>query len=151
MSRPIGFWLKLIDGLIDEQFAQTIEAHGVTRRQWQLLSVLRPEPTSLDELDAAVAPFLSSHESTTASQTESSAEHLAELVESGWVSRDDDDYALTASGADAFGRLGEVVAELRRGMADGISPEDYERTISTLERMARNLGWDDEASSEATG
>ena len=35
-QRPIGFWLKLVDSLIDEQFASTLEEHGVTRRQWQL-------------------------------------------------------------------------------------------------------------------
>ncbi|MCU1534906.1 MAG: transcriptional regulator, partial [Glaciihabitans sp.] len=34
-QRPIGFWLKLVDRMIDEQFAATIEEHGVTRRQWQ--------------------------------------------------------------------------------------------------------------------
>jgi len=31
-QRPIGFWLKLVDRLIDERFALTLEEHGVTRR-----------------------------------------------------------------------------------------------------------------------
>ena len=31
-TRPLGFWLKLVDSLIDEQFAATLEEHGVTRR-----------------------------------------------------------------------------------------------------------------------
>ncbi len=59
VTRPIGFWLKLVDRLIDEQFAATLEEHGVTRRQWQLLNVLSREPATVEQLDAAVAPFLS--------------------------------------------------------------------------------------------
>jgi hypothetical protein len=34
-QRPSGFWLKLVDSLITEQFAASLEAHGVTRLQWR--------------------------------------------------------------------------------------------------------------------
>ena len=38
--------------------------------------------------------------------------------------------------------------EYRKGLGDaareGISDEDYATTMATLERMARNLGWDEE-------
>ncbi len=76
-SRPIGFWLKLVDRLIDEQFAATLEEHGVTRRQWQLPERARREPATVEQLDAAVAPFLSA--ATPEGGAESSAEHLSEL------------------------------------------------------------------------
>ena len=29
-ERPIGFWLRLVDNLINEQFASTLDEHGVT-------------------------------------------------------------------------------------------------------------------------
>lgn len=134
--RPIGFWLKLVDRLIDEQFASTIEEHGVTRRQWQLLNVLSREPSTVEQLDAAVAPFLS------ADDTESSAEHLTELIESAWVAATASGYELTERGRAVFERLEAVVAEQRSRVADGLTPEQYEQTIAVLERMARNLGWD---------
>jgi hypothetical protein len=68
--RPIGFWLKLVDRLIDESFDSLLEEHGVTRRQWQLLNVLQRGPATLEQLDSAVAPFLREEAG------ESSAEHL---------------------------------------------------------------------------
>lgn len=138
--RPIGFWLKLVDRLIDEQFASTLEEHGVTRRQWQLLNVLSREASTVEQLDAAVAPFLSAHES---GEPESSAEHLTELIESAWVDATPTGYELTERGRAAFERLEAVVATQRTVVADGVAPEHYEQTVAVLERMARNLGWSD--------
>lgn len=134
--RPIGFWLKLVDRLIDEQFASTLEEHGVTRRQWQLLNVLSTEPATVEQLDAAVAPFLS------ADDNESSAEHLTELIDSAWVDATPTGYELTDKGRAAFDRLAEVVATQRTVFAEGVSPEQYEQTVAVLERMARNLGFE---------
>ena len=56
MPRPIGFWLKLVDRLIDEQFDRTLGAHDVSRRQWQLLNILAARPAAPAELDAAIQP-----------------------------------------------------------------------------------------------
>jgi hypothetical protein len=139
--RPIGFWLKLVDRMIDEQFAATLEEHGVTRRQWQLLNVLSKEPATVMQLDAAVAPFLN-----TASDDpneNSSVEHLTELIESTWVAESAGGYVLTERGTLAFERLAEVVATQRTVMTAGISPVEYENTVGSLEKMARNLGWSD--------
>ena len=132
--RPIGFWLKIVDRMIDEQFASTLEEHGVTRRQWQLLNVLTQEPATVDALDAAVAPFLS------ADDNESSAEHLSELIDSAWVDATPTGYELTDRGRGAFERLAEVVATQRTVVSAGVSEEEYTQTISVLERLARNLG-----------
>ncbi len=141
-QRPIGFWLKLVDGLIDERFASTLEEHGVTRRQWQLLNVLSREPATVEQLDAAVAPFLSAGSTgADAAEPETSAEHLSELIDSAWVDATDSGYELTERGRTAFDALAETVATLRAEMTDGLTPEQYQQTVEALERMARNLGW----------
>lgn len=137
--RPIGYWLKLVDRLIDEQFAATLEEHGVTRRQWQLMNVLSREPSTVEQLDAAVTPFLSVE----AGEPESSVEHLTELIDSAWVDATPTGYELTERGRGAFERLEAVVATQRTVVAEGIAPEEYEQTVAVLERMARNLGWSD--------
>lgn len=134
-ARPIGFWLKLVDRLIDELFATTLEEHGVTRRQWQLLNVLSRGPSSVDQLDVAVAPFLAADDS------ESSADHLVELLESEWVAEQSDGLRLTERGTVAFSRLTEVVAEQRTLMTEGVAEPEYDQTIAVLERIARNLGY----------
>lgn len=138
--RPIGYWLKLVDRLIEEQFAATLEEHGVTRRQWQLLNVLEREPATVAQLDAAVAPFLS------ADDNESSLDHLAELLDSEWVAKSDDGYRMTDRGMTAFTRLSEVVSEQRTIMTAGITEDEYEQTISVLQRIAGNMGYTDDES-----
>ncbi len=138
--RPIGFWLKLVDRLIDEQFAATLEEHGITRRQWQLLNVLSREPATVEQLDAAVAPFLSPAAGD--DPAESSAEHLTELVESAWVVTGPSGYLLTERGRGAFERLELVVAAQRTQVSAGVTAEQYEQSVAVLEQMARNLGFD---------
>ncbi len=135
--RPIGFWLKLVDRLIDEQFASTLEEHGVTRRQWQLLNVLAQEPATVEQLNAAVAPFLSP------ADNESSAEHLTELIDSAWVDATPTGYELTERGRGAFERLEGVVAHERTLATEGITKEQYDETLAVLEKVARNLGFED--------
>ena len=134
-SKPLGYWLKLLDHLIDKQFAETLDEHGVTRRQWQLLNVLAEGDATLAQLDAAVAPFLNPD------LEETSSDHLAELIESAWVTTSANGFAVTEQGRGAFERLAEVVARNRDTLAEGIDPEDFNSTLNALERMARNLGW----------
>ncbi len=138
--RPIGYWLGLVYRMIDEQFASTLDEHGVTRRQWQLLNVLARENASVEQLDAAMAPLLVA--SSDDSPAASSAEHLTELIDSAWVTSTADGYELTERGRAAFEKLEEVVAQQRTLIAEGVSPEEYEQTVAVLERMARNLGYD---------
>lgn len=135
-QRPIGFWLKLVDRLIDEKFEETLDEHGVTRRQWQLLNLLGKGPASRHELDDAVAPF-------TAGSTEpgSTASEIDELVESDWVAASASGFALTPLGETAFERIAAVVEHIRSHLAEGLGAEEYDTTMRSLERMARNLGW----------
>jgi hypothetical protein len=136
-QRPIGYWLRLVDGLINEQFAQTLDEHGVTRMQWQLLNVLARGQASVEMLDAAVTPFLVPGGETT-------LDHLTELIESAWVDATPTGYELTERGHGALDRLTNVVAEQRTVMAAGVAESEYLTTVTTLEHMARNLGWSDE-------
>ncbi len=134
-QRPIGFWLKLVDGLIEEQFATTLDEHGVTRRQWQLLNVLARGESSVEQLDAAIAPFLATD------SDDSSLDHLSELIESSWVDATPSGYELTERGRSALARLTAVVSDQRTRMTTDLTEADYVTTIATLERMASNLGW----------
>jgi hypothetical protein len=90
-------------------------------------------------LDAALAPFLS------AADGETVAEHLAELVDSGWVALSPSGYSLADPGRTALTALASTVDKTRALTADGISEQQYAQALETLERMARNLGWTDPA------
>ena len=56
-ERPIGFWLKLVDQLVDDQFGASFEEHGVTRRQWQMMNLLTDGPATERQLSDALKPF----------------------------------------------------------------------------------------------
>ena len=138
-QRPIGYWLKLVDNLVDEQFAGTLDEHGVTRMQWQLMNVLARGNANVEQLDAAVAPFLAADGATT------SLDHLSELIESAWVDATPTGYELTERGQAALERLTTVVATQRTHMSAGLTEADYLTTIATLRQMATNLGWQDDS------
>lgn len=129
--------MKLVDRMLEDEFASTLDEHGVTRRQWQLMNVLSREPATLEQLDAAIAPLSPDDGGQTA------ADHLAELVDSEWLVADGGSYALTERGRGALDRLSAVVAAQRTAMMAGISEGDYTVTVDVLERMARNLGWNE--------
>lgn len=151
-QRPIGFWIKLLDRLIDERFAETLEEHGVTRQQWQLLNVLSSGGATVSQLNAAVAPFLynsslraASSDDLHADDAGSALDHLSELIESGWVDATRAGYELTARGQTAVSRLSAVVATEREHATDGLTPDEDAALMASMERIARNLGWDPEA------
>jgi hypothetical protein len=137
-QRPIGYWLKLVDQLIDRMFLSTLDEHGVTRVQWQLLNVLSRSVATVEQLDEAIAPFLGS-----INPNETSAEHLTELIDSAWVDATPSGYELTERGRTAFGTLSDVVGQQRARISSGISEAEYSQTVEVLEKMARNLGFTD--------
>ncbi|MGV8969607.1 MAG: MarR family transcriptional regulator [Microbacteriaceae bacterium] len=143
-QRPIGYWLKVVDRLLEEQFAATLDEHGVTKRQWQLLNVLSTGPSTVHNLDLAIAPFLSARpaqDGVSNGSVESSMEHLAELIESAWVEIDGESIRLTERGLGAFERLSSVVAEQRTVVTQGVTEAEYVSTIEVLQRIAINLGY----------
>ena len=139
-QRPIGFWLQLVDRLIEERFSTALEEHGVTRRQWWLLNILSRGTAAEADLNAELPPVFPA--AADGSDPETVREHLGELVESGWVVESTSHFSITVAGRTAFDALAAVIETIRRSTTDGISPEEYEQTLATLERMARNLDWD---------
>jgi DNA-binding MarR family transcriptional regulator len=133
--RPIGFWLKLVDRLIDESFDAVLADAGLTRRHWQVLNLLQAAPATIQQTDTELAPFLSDAETTTRPV-------LDDLQVRGWVAWTDDRHAtLTDTGAAAHAELLRQVSRSRERLTAGITPQEYTATIEILRRMAVNLGW----------
>ena len=124
-QRPLVYWLELVHRMLDAQFETTLDEHGVTRQQWQLLNVLATEPSDLVQEGNQTA-YLGD---------------VGELIDSDWVHSNGTVYSLTERGRGAFDRLNAVIAEQRTNDARGISPEEYLASSDVLRRMASNLGW----------
>ncbi|MEF9873833.1 MAG: RsbRD N-terminal domain-containing protein [Glutamicibacter sp.] len=142
-KRPLGYWLKLVDSLIDEQFAATLEEHGVTRRQWQVLNLLEQQPATEAQLDAGLSPFFASPD-----EPQSLREHLAELIESGWVTAINGEYSITDRGHTSLLKLSELVEKIRTQFGQDLDGSEYDAVVEALEEIARNLGWNPDQDSE---
>lgn len=132
-TRPIGYWLKHLDSLLEAAFDRALAGHGVDRRQWQTLNLLDDAPRTEAGLAEALLPFLGAD-----------ARPLGEVIDAlegrGWIARDDSGrYALTERGRAARGALAQGVASVRTHLAEGITEDEYQATIDVLARMARNL------------
>lgn len=130
---PIGLLLRKLDRLIDERFERTLSQHEVTRRQWQLMSTLAKGDATLDSLTAAVAPFLDQ------GVGETVAQHLDPLAARGIIRAEGEHRTLTDAGRSFFDRLLVDVQATRNLTVAGLPVGEYERTVTTLQSMIRNL------------
>ncbi len=73
------------------------------------------------------------------------AEVLVDFTERGWVVLDDTGATLTDAGRAVHDEAQSRVKELRASVTEGISEDDYRTMMATLEKMARNVGWSEEA------
>jgi Mn-dependent DtxR family transcriptional regulator len=132
-DKPIGYWLKHLDRLIEDRFDATLAATGLARRHWQLLNTLHAGPASVAGLTESLRPFWTEGDLTV-------DEVVAELAGRGWISMADDGrWALTPEGVAGHAEIRAKVHAARRAITDGISADEYVRTVGTLRRMAENL------------
>lgn len=124
-KKPIGWWLKEVDRLLEQSFEQVLAADGLNRRQWQILNAAREDVP----IAAALTPFLSGGPAELESFT-------APLAERGWLDGD----RLTPAGVAALERLTGKVEAQRRRVTNGIVDAEYLQTVDVLRRMAANLG-----------
>ena len=128
-----GYWLKRLDGLIEENFERTLAGDGVTRRQWQALNTLHQRPSTQAELAEALQPFL-------VDDPRADRRVIDELVARGWVRQGEGDrLELTPAGAGAHAGLLERIQATRQLLVRGVTQEEYRAAIDILRRMAENL------------
>jgi hypothetical protein len=132
-DKPIGYWLKHLDRLIEDRFDATLGAAGLARRHWQVLNVLHAGPATDTDLAESLRPFWTEGDLAV-------DEVVAELARRDWAAvADDGRWALTTRGVAAHAEVSAKVGAARRAIADGISADEYVRTVDTLRRMAENL------------
>jgi DNA-binding MarR family transcriptional regulator len=136
-QKPIGYWLKKLDRLIDERFERELGQAGLSRRQWQVLNLLEDGPRSVPEMQSELDPFLQEAQDDLTGA-------LSGLVTRGWADSQDHIVNLTETGQAQFELIKAKGAELRQALMSGISPEEYQTTIDTLAKMAVSLESDAE-------
>jgi DNA-binding MarR family transcriptional regulator len=130
MQKPIGYWLKTLDRLIDENFDRALAAEGAQRRHWQILNIVKTSPATNATIAAALDPFWTEGAITL-------DEVLADMTRRGWITGHEP-RQLTAAGAAALDAIRERANLCEKIMA-GLTAEQYTQTVAVLEQMAANL------------
>lgn len=122
--RPLGYWLTTLDRLVEEQIADAVEASGLRRSQWRVLSRLALGAITEGSLDPGAE------------------DDVRALGDAGLVEHHGAEYRLTATGHDRVAELqeGPVQAVADRAVAD-LSPAEQDALLAGLEKVARSLGW----------
>jgi DNA-binding MarR family transcriptional regulator len=144
-DRPVGWWLTRVERLLDQRFAEALDEHGVTRRQWQVLEALERGVEPGAEQSVAAASGSTASTGGPADDEQSLVDDLAELVESGWVAVSTDSlgssrHSLTERGTVAHAKLRDVVLGIGADAFVGVSPDDRETALRVLRRAVGNLG-----------
>ncbi|MGW5190718.1 hypothetical protein ACWEOO_15775 [Kribbella sp. NPDC004138] len=137
-NKPIGWWLKEVDRLLEASFDQLLAADNLTRRQWQALNAAATHRRP---------PAAHAQSNTTESRSAAPASAAQELALPGpaapgagiaealapFLGGD------PADGERALEALSVKVRAQRRRVVAGISDVEYLATIDVLRRMAGNL------------
>ena len=129
-QRPIGWWVKRLDELLEQGLDTVVAAEGLGRRHWQVLQSAAEGPVDRPALSAALGPFAGADELDRV---------VADLTARGWLHGGGGALELTAEGRTAHARLAAAVGAFRRSVAAGLTEEEYARTVAALARMVANL------------
>ena len=128
-ERPIGWWVRRLDALLEEAVDAVVTGEGLTRRHWQVLHSLATGTEREADVATSLADFPGDVDTV-----------VSDLVGRGWVVRlGTGGVGLTPEGAAAHDRVNRAVGRVRRHVADGLSRSEYERTILVLRRMVDNI------------
>ncbi|MEI5583501.1 MULTISPECIES: MarR family winged helix-turn-helix transcriptional regulator [unclassified Agromyces] len=133
-TRPLGFWLKTAERAIERELDALFDDLDVTPREWRLLNLIAGEV----------------RDERTAAKLARRPGRVDALVGRGWAGRaSDGGLHLTDDGRAMLATLDERVHDLRARVAGTVSTDDYATTLATLEAIARELGWSEDAAWES--
>ncbi|MEO8261483.1 MAG: hypothetical protein ABI566_02845 [Pseudolysinimonas sp.] len=138
--RPLGYWLRAIEGPLRDNMRNAFATFGVTRREWRTLTTLHSGPASLDQLEAALPPRRHGGPGRPGHRTFEQV--LDGFVARGWATLDSGSYTLIAEGERIHDAVLTNVQTVRAQVTAGIPDADYATTMTTLEKIAGNVGWD---------
>ena len=129
-TRPVGWWLKEADALLDASFDSALADTGVDRRGWQVLASLargsQREADLVDTLGSFDPPDV-----------------LREVIESlqrrQWVEESEAVLSLTPAGLEVHRTLTPRVAAVRQRVSAALPTDDYLLLTSLLARLVTAL------------
>ena len=132
--QPLSFWVRTLDTLLQDEFARAAEDAGLDPGQWQVLTRLKVGAIEDKVLREGLSPFVAPDESVEAV--------IERVVKDGLVEHRANEYRLTDRGLQRVEQIETQALDGVHGRAfEGVSPDEKTALLSTLERVATNLGW----------
>ncbi|TDE59664.1 MarR family transcriptional regulator [Nonomuraea mesophila] len=138
--RPLGYWLKLLDQLIEENLNRVLAAQGLHRRHWQTMNLLAPGPdfdragrrgpATKEAIAQGLRPFWSG-------SSVDLDQAIDDLRQRGWIT-EREPHSLTPEGETAHAALAREVERAGRRIRDGVTAERYADTIEVLRHLVLN-------------
>lgn len=129
-QRPIGWWLKEADRLLDAAFDRSLQGADVDRRGWQVLTSLSRQPVTRPDLVGSLGPF---------DPPEVIENAVSTLVARGLVDDSDASLRLTAAGARRQQALAPRVNQVRHQVTAALPQDDYAALVQLLEQLVTGL------------
>lgn len=130
LNRPIGWWLKEADSLLDAAFDTALRGEEVDRRDWQVLASLASGGKSRGEVIDTLSGF------DPAARVDGV---IGNLETRGWIEGSSSKLQLTPSGVEKQQKLMPLVATVRQQVADALPREDYTALVGLLARLVEGL------------
>ena len=128
---PIGYFLKALDTALSAYTDNALRPHQLTRLHWQMLNaVQQANGVNLDQIFEVLGQF---------ADTARLQVVLGELEARNWLRTADRAYTLTAAGEEGLRLAGETQAAVREQLTRGLTREDYDTVIETLQKMLINV------------
>lgn len=129
--RPLGYWVKTLDRLLDEQFEQAADSTGLSPGEWRVLNRLAVGAEQSTTAEESLAPLVD--RDTTAADT------LASLEKAGLVEQRAHEHRLTNDG---YARVDQVESAASDRIGERLGDlEEYDALLARLEGLAKALGW----------
>lgn len=128
---PIGYWIKQADNLLTAGIDAIHSNAGITRTGWQVLNSIH-ENGSLQKaaLFSLLSPF---------ANEQSLEQILMKLADDNLIEVKDDILFLTGGGKKLHQQCFEQQKAFRQKAISGITEQDYQVTVLTLQRIVENL------------
>ncbi|MEV0255860.1 MarR family winged helix-turn-helix transcriptional regulator [Streptomyces sp. NPDC050732] len=136
VDQPVGYWSSAAGAAVVHHIRTMLAEMGLTQPQWWILNQLMaaPDGRPRDEVVAVLKGYLETGEG--ALHHNIDALHDRGLITEDPAGR----IALTEEGRALRARVAERQKAVRAEIHEGITDEDYVRTLKVLQRMIHNVG-----------
>ena len=135
---PIGYWLKRADEVLTACIDEAQRANGLTRLEWQAVSVIRARPRVRGvEVVSTLEPFADAGTVGEVLRTMELRGFIVGSFEGG--------FELQPDGAELYERALSTQVAVRQRAMRGISESEYASTVTVLRRLVENLERDEAA------